>query len=415
MNDSAEVRTTSTSSFAAFRYRDFRLHCAGRFLSGVALNIQSVAIGWYVYSITGSALALGLSGLASFLPSLIFAPFTGHVADTRNRKRISAVAFSLCASASAGLVAIALLGVRDVLPIYACVVLVGSARAFASPASQALTPNLVPLSELANAITWYSSSWSAANISGPAIGGLLYVLGARFAFGCALTLFIFAAICMVLIRYAPRPGTVRERVTWATLSAGLKFIHSRQVVFGAVTLDLVAVLFGGATALLPIVAKEILHAGPLALGLLRASPAIGAIAMGALLAHRPIASRAGRKMLVAVALYGLAVIAFGLSKSLPLSMVLLAVVGASDQISVVVRHTMVQSETPDEMRGRVAAVTSIFIGATTDLGEFESGITAYWFGAVAAIVLGGAMTSLVAALWAAMFPKLRNRNALVER
>lgn len=403
------------STYTAFRHRDFRLHCAGRLLSGVALSMQNVAIGWYVYSVTNSALALGFSGLASFLPSLLLTPFTGHVADTHDRKTIVGAAYSLCACSSIGLFLIAYLQLRNVLLIYACIVLVGSARAFANPAGQALTPNLVPREDLQNAVTWYSSAWSAANISGPAIGGLLYVLGPTIAFGCALVGFASAALCAFLIHFAPQVGAIRDRMSWKTISAGLHFIASRQVIFGAISLDLVAVLFGGATALLPIVAKVTLHTGPWGLGLLRASPAVGAIAMGAFLAHVPLRSGAGKKMLASVGIYGLAIIAFGFSANLALSMLLLALAGASDQISVVVRHTMVQTDTPDEMRGRVSAVNSIFIGASSDLGEFESGVTAALMGAIPAIIFGGVMTTVLAGGWAVIFPGLRKRDMLVER
>jgi MFS family permease len=402
------------SSYTAFLHHDFRLHCAGRLFYGAALSMQTVAIGWYVYSVTNSALALGFSGLASFAPSLLFTLFAGHVADTHNRKLVVGTAFTLSACSSLALVLIAYLQIRNVLPIYVCIGLVGSARAFADAAAQALTPNLVPAEHFANAVTWYSSAWSAANISGPAIGGLLYIFGPTVAFGCAFMAFAIAAVSAFLIRYAPQGGVIRERIRWETLSAGLHFVASRQVIFGAISLDLVAVLFGGVTALLPIVAKEILHTGPWGLGLLRASPAVGAILMGTLLAHAPIRSGAGKKMLVAVGIYGLATAAFGFSTSLALSMVLLAILGGADQVSVVVRHTMVQSETPDEMRGRVAAVNSIFTGSSTSLGEFESGVTAAWLGTISAIVLGGLMTILLAGGWAALFPSLRNRDKLVE-
>ncbi|HVB90163.1 MAG TPA: MFS transporter [Beijerinckiaceae bacterium] len=403
------------SGYTAFRHRDFRLHCAARLLFGVALSMQSVAIGWYVYSVTNSALALGFSGLASFLPSLLLTPFTGHVADTHSRKRIVGLSFLVCAAASLGLFCIAYLHLRDVLPIYACIVVAGSAKAFANPAAQALTPNLVPKDQFANAITWYSSAWSAANISGPAIGGFLYVLGPTTAFAAAILAFASAATSSLLIRHAPRTGLVRERISWATISAGLRFIYSRQVIFGAISLDLVAVLFGGATALLPIIAKHALHTGPWGLGLLRASPAIGAIAMGAALAHAPITFGAGKKMLGAVGVYGAAIAAFAFSSSLALSMALLALAGAADQVSVVVRHTMVQTETPDDMRGRVAAVNSIFIGASSDLGEFESGATAALLGAIPAIAFGGAMTIVLALAWSVLFPRLRKRDRLIER
>ena len=403
------------SGYAAFQHRDFRLHCAARLLFGIALSMQTVAIGWYVYSVTKSALALGLSGLASFLPAAFFALFTGHVADSFDRRKVVSIAFAMCSLGSLGIMLIALNASTDVQLIYACIIVIGASRAFANPAAQALTPNLVPREHFANAVTWYSSAWSSARIIGPALGGLLYLLGPTVPFVVAFLVFAGAGLCMIFIAASSKAQAARGAITWATLSAGLRFIWSRQVIFGGISLDLVAVLFGGATALLPIVAQDILHVGPWGLGLLRSSPAIGAIAMGAYLAHAPIRGGAGKKMLIAVAVYGLAIMAFGWSQDLLLSMALLATVGAADQISVVVRHTMVQSETPDEMRGRVAAVNSIFISGSSDLGEFESGVTAAWWGTVPAIIVGGAASLMFAGLWGVLFPQLRDRDQLVEK
>jgi MFS family permease len=402
------------AGYIAFQSPNFRLHCLARLVYGIALSMQSVAVGWYVYSVTKSALALGLSGLASFAPAAFFALFTGHVADSYDRRLVVSIAFSVSALAAFGLLVIALLGVTNVNMIYACILLLGASRAFANPAAQALTPNLVPKEHFANAVTWYSSSWSTARIVGPAIGGLLFLAGSAAPFlGCFL-LFATAALCMFMMGATTQSKAGRGPVTWETLSAGLKFIRSREVILGGISLDLVAVLFGGATALLPIVAQDILGTGAWGLGLLRASPAVGAIVMGALLAHLPIRTGAGKKMLFAVGCYGLAIIGFGLSGNLVLSMLMLSLVGASDQISVVVRHTMVQSETPDEMRGRVAAVNAIFISGSSDLGEFESGVTAAWWGTVPAIIVGGAATMGFAMLWAVIFPQLRDRQKLVE-
>ena len=378
--------------------------------------MQTVAIGWYVYSVTHSALALGVSGLASFLPAAFFALFTGHVADTYNRRTVVAVSFAICTLASFGLLVIVMTGTTDVRLIYACILVIGASRAFSNPAAQAMTPNLVPKEHFANAVTWYSTALSSSRIVGPAFGGLLYIVGPSVPFLAAFLVFAGAVVCVLFISMPDKPqASGRGAITWETLSAGLRFIWSRQVIFGGISLDLVAVLFGGTTALLPIVAQDILHVGPWGLGLLRSSPAIGAILMGAFLAHWQIRGKAGKKMLMAVGVYGLAIMAFGLSQNLILSMVLLAVVGASDQISVVVRHTMVQSETPDEMRGRVAAVNSIFISGSSDLGEFESGMTAAWWGTVPAIIVGGAATVGFAALWSVLFPQLRDRDQLIGK
>jgi len=273
----------------------------------------------------------------------------------------------------------------------------------------------VPKEHFTNAVTWYSSAWSTSRIIGPALGGLLYVLGPVAPFLVSCLFFAAASLCVTMLSVSTRPQGGRGPITWETLSAGLRFIRSRQVIIGAISLDLVAVLFGGATALLPIVAKDILQVDAWGLGLLRSAPALGAIAMGAWLAHSPIRGKAGKTMLIAVAIYGLSIVGFGLSGTLILSMLMLAMSGAADQISVVIRHTMVQAETPDEMRGRVAAVNGIFVSGSSDLGEFESGVTAWWWGTVPAIVVGGAATVGFAALWAIIFPQLRDRDQLVGK
>ncbi len=410
------ANTTDADGHAAFRFRDFKLHFSARLIMGIAMSMQAVAIGWYVYSATKSPLALGLTGLSAFIPAVFFALFTGHVADTYNRRIIVTVCFATFALSSLGLLWLVATGVKNPAFIYVFTLINGTARAFSNPAAQALTPNTVPREYFANAVTWYSSAWSASRVIGPAIGGLVYILGPAVPFMIAFVCFLVAATCVFCISTSGSASKAdRGPITWATLSAGLRFIGSRKVLLGSISLDLVAVLFGGAVALLPIVAQDILHVGPWGLGLLRAAPSIGAILMGAALAHWPMQSGAGKKMLLAVACYGVATILFGLSQNLFLSMALLAIVGASDQISVVVRHTMVQAETPDDMRGRVAAVNSIFISGSSDLGEFESGATAAWWGTAPAIVFGGAATLLFAALWGALFPDLRNRNKMVEK
>ena len=400
------------SGYAAFTHRDFRFHCTARLLFGIALSMQTVAVGWYIYSVTSSALLLGISGLASFLPAAILALFAGHVADTHNRRKIVAGSFAVCTMGALGLLALVISGSSDVRLIYACIVAVGSGRAFANPAAQALTANVVPKEHFPNAVTWYSSAWSTSRIIGPAVGGLLYLLGPVAPFMVACVFFGAASLCVAMVSVSDRPQGGRGPITWETISVGLQFIRSRQVILGAISLDLVAVLFGGATALLPVVAKDILQVDAWGLGLLRSAPALGAIAMGAYLAHSPIRGKAGKKMLIAVAIYGLSVVGFGLSGSLIVSMLMLASSGAADQISVVIRHTMVQSETPDDMRGRVAAVNSIFVSGSSDLGEFESGVTAAWWGTVPAFIFGGAATVGFATLWAVMFPQLRERDQI---
>jgi MFS family permease len=410
----ADAAAGPDGGWAAFRHRDFALYFASRFLSAVAVQAQNVGVGWLVYDLTGDPLALGLIGLASFLPAAGLALVTGHVADRYDRRAVLLACYAAMTLTALGLLAFAAgWGGGRVWPVYALTAASGAARAFANPAGQALVPNLVPRRHLGNAIAWNSSAWQTATIVGPAVGGLLFAFGATVVFGAsalgfALTLALLAAI-------APRGrAAAPERPTWASLVAGIGFIRSRPVILGAISLDLFAVLLGGATALLPVYARDILHTGPWGLGLLRSAPAAGAVCMALLLAHRPLRRRTGRRMFQAVSLFGLATIGFGLSTSLPLSLACLFVLGAADMVSVFVRQTLVQAETPDAMRGRVAAVNSVFIGASNELGEFESGVLAGLVGAVWAVVLGGAGTLLVAALWARWFPELRERDRLVR-
>ena len=398
--------------YAAFRSRDFRLFSASRLLSIMALQMQNVAVGWLIYDLTRSAFALGLVGLAAFVPALALVLVTGHVADASDRRLIMLIAHAATALSAAGLVLFAAMGADAALPVYGLVALAGTARAFGLPAQQALLPLLVPREDFGNAVAWNSSVNQTATISGPALGGVLYLLGPTVVFATVAAAFAAAALLAALIVPRP-PERRRERTSWTTLVAGLSFIRAHPVVLGAISLDLVAVFLGGATALLPILAQDILHVGPVGLGLLRSAPAVGALAMAFTLAHRPVARNAGRRMLQAVALFGLSTIGFGLSTSLYLSLACLALIGAADMVNVYVRQTLVQTETPDAMRGRVAAVNSIFIGASNELGEFESGTLAALLGAVPAVVIGGAATIAVAALWGRMFPQLAARDRLI--
>lgn len=410
-----EEKGGASGAYSAFAFRDFRYWIAYRYLSGVGHQMKNVGVGWYLYETTGSAIALGVAGLASFLPSLLFALVTGHVADTYNRRIVVVTAFSLCAAAMLAMTAAILAGGAPLWLIYLCVALIGMGRAFGNPASQAITPNLVPREHFANAVTWYASTWQFATVSGPALGGLLYIFGPNVIFVAATLAFAVSALCVHMLRTPLDPSKAgRGPITWATLSAGIYFIWSRQVIFGAIALDLVAVLFGGVTALLPILAKDVLEVGPVGLGILRSSPAIGAILMGFIIARAPIQGGAGKKMLVAVAIYGVAAVVVGLSPWFLVSVLALFVMGASDQVSVVVRHTMVQSETPDQMRGRVAAVSSIFVSGSADLGEFRAGVTAALFGVGPAIMIGGGLTIFFAAAWAKLFPQLAARDKLVQ-
>ncbi|MER2606340.1 MAG: MFS transporter [Siculibacillus sp.] len=398
---------------AAFRHRDFRLYFGARFLAGLAIQAYDVGIGWFVYDITRSAWALGLVGLSVFLPNLLFALVTGEVADRFDRRRIAALAHATMAIAAAGVLVCVVVGITTPVPIYAFAALLGTARAFGMPASQALLPSLVPKETFSNAVAWASTAWQTSTIAGPALGGLLYALGPKVVFVFAFV--AFAVASAAVFRIVPRPvaGT-REKPSVDTVLAGIRFIRSRPALLGAISLDLFAVLLGGATALLPIYARDILMTGPWGLGLLRSAPAVGAAATAFVLAHRPLTRNSGKWMFAAVGLFGLATIGFGLSTSLPLSLAFLTVLGASDMVSVFVRLTLVQHDTPDEMRGRVSAVNSVFIGASNELGEFESGALAALVGAVGAVVIGGVGTLIVAVLWAKLFPDLFRRDRLTD-
>ena len=397
---------------AVFRSRDFSLYLVARFLSALAIQMQNVAIGWLVYDLTRDPLALGLVGLASFLPAVALALVTGHSADRYDRRRILVVCYLVTLGTACGLLFIALSGSRQVWLIYGLLLIFGVGRAFANPAGQALVPNLVTPVQLGNAIAWNSTVWQTATIAGPALGGLLYYFGAPVAFGAAALCFL--ACCILFGLMHSRPQAVPSDVTWETLLAGIRFIRSRPAIFGAISLDLFAVLLGGATALLPVYARDILDVGPGGLGLLRSMPAVGALVVALWLAQRPLQSRSGLRMFQGVALFGVATIGFGLSTSVLLSCLCLFVLGAADMISVFVRSTLVQFDTPDAMRGRVAAVNSVFIGASNELGEFESGAAAALIGTVPAVVLGGVGTLVVCGLWMRWFPALRYRDRLTS-
>lgn len=398
---------------AAFRHPDFRLYVTARFLSGLAIQAYDVGVGWFVYDITRSAWALGLVGLSVFLPNLLFVLVSGEVADRFDRRRISAAAQATMAIAAAGALACVVAAIDTPTPIYALAALLGTARAFGMPAGQALLPSLVPKETFPNAVAWSSSAWQTSTIAGPALGGLLYALGPTVVFGFAAAAFAIAAASTASI--APRPAVGgRERPSVDTVLAGIRFIRSRPAILGAISLDLFAVLLGGATALLPIYARDILATGPWGLGLLRSAPAIGAATTALVLAHRPLTRRSGRIMFAAVGLFGLSTIGFGLSTWLPASLGFLALLGASDMVSVFVRLTLVQHDTPDEMRGRVSAVNSVFIGASNELGEFESGALAALIGPVGSVVIGGLGTLAVAIAWARFFPDLWRRDRLTD-
>lgn len=393
-----------------FQSRDFSLYLGARFLSALAIQVQNVAVGWLVYDLTRDPLALGLVGLAVFLPAVTLALVTGHVADRHDRRRILAVCYAVTCLTAVGLLACAWAGTRQVGLLYGLLLVFGTSRAFANPAGQALVPNLVPPQHLGTAIAWNSTAWQTATIAGPALGGLLYYLGPAVAFGASAATFL--ACLGLLLTMHGRPQAPRSDLSWTTLLAGIRFIRSRPAIFGAISLDLFAVLLGGATALLPVYARDILHVGPAGLGLLRSMPAVGALLVALWLAQRPLQQRCGLRMFQAVAVFGLATMAFGISTSVYWSCLCLFVLGGADMISVFVRQTLVQFDTPDAMRGRVAAVNSVFIGASNELGEFESGAVAAWIGTVPSVLVGGAGTLLVCALWMRWFPALRDRDRL---
>jgi len=404
----------STRGWSAFRHRDFRLFCAARLSITLAIQMQNVAVAWLVYDVSRDALALGLVGLASFLPTAALVLVSGMTADRYDRRRILVLAYAAMAVVAAGLLTHVWAASPTLWPVYLLVVGFGTARAFGNPAGQAIVPSLVPLEEFGNAVAWNSTALQVGTIAGPALGGLLYAVDSAAPFLAAILCFASGALLVAALR--PYGASARrEPVTWPLLVAGLAFIRSRRVVLGAISLDLFAVLLGGSTALMPIFARDVFSVGPGGLGLLRTMPAVGALVMALVLAHsRLLSRRTGERMLLAVAVFGMATVGFGLSRHFILTLGLLALIGAADMVSVVVRQTLVQAETPDRLRGRVAAVNTVFIGASNELGEFESGALARWVGTVSAVVIGGLSTMAIAALWARWFPELRERDQLVS-
>lgn len=380
-------------------------------LAGIMANqMLMVAVGWHMYDLTASAWDLGMVGLFQFVPALVMTLPAGQVADRFNRARIFAACMLTQAGVASLLLWATLSGHASRELILGLSVALGLARAFQMPAQQALTPLLVPRALLQRAIAVSSSGMEVAVISGPALGGLLYTTGASTVYITCTALLLVAFMLAIVIRYDFVPA--RKASSWGDVFAGLHFVWQRKVLLGATSLDLFAVLLGGATALLPIYAKDILHTGPVGLGLLRAAPAVGALTMSLVLTRWPLDRKVGPRLLMAVGVFGLATLVFGLSSSFWLSMFALAVTGAADNVSVVTRLTLTQLETPDEMRGRVAAVNSIFIGASNQLGEFESGVTAAAFGAVGSVALGGVGSMLIATAWTRLFPELAKRDRM---
>ena len=393
-----------------FTHRQFIRFWLARLAGTSANQMLMVAVAWHMYDITSSAWDLGLVGLFQFVPALLLMLPAGHVADRYHRARI----FAACMGIQ-GVVAVVLIcatqfhfASREL--ILGISILLGVARAFQMPAQQALVPQLVPQQLLQSAVALSSSGMQVAIIGGPAIGGLLYTTGATTVYVTCAVLLAASAILALMVRYQHKVAPMNT--TWQTVLAGFSFVWQHKVVLGATSLDLFAVLLGGATALLPIYARDILHTGPVGLGVLRSAPAVGALCMSLVIMRWPLARYVGHRLLAAVAVFGVATLVFGLSSHFGLSLLALVITGAADNVSVVIRSTLVQLETPNEMRGRVSAVNSMFIGASNQLGEFESGATAALFGAVGSVVVGGVGTLLIAAGWLKLFPALADRDRM---
>ena len=392
-------------------HRPFVAFWMARVFTASGFQMLTVAIGWHLYQLTGNVLDLGLVGLVEFTPRVLFMLHTGHVADRYDRRKVAA----LCQTLQALIALVLALGsasghvTREL--IFVLAFLLGSARSFEMPATQALLPNVVPAGLFPRAVAASASASQAATIVAPAIGGFLYAFGSTWVYGPTVALYGIACL-LTLSLDARQQLAQRGRANLESLLAGIRFIRSRPDIFGAISLDLFAVLLGGATALLPVFAKDILLTGAWGLGLLRSAPAVGALLMSLWLARFPVERKVGLIMFTSVGVFGVATIAFGLSTSFWFSLAVLVVLGAADMISMVIRGAFVQLETPDEMRGRVSAVNGLFIGASNQLGEFESGVTAHWFGTVPAVVLGGVGTLVVTGVWMKLFPTLTHRDRM---
>ena len=410
----------------AFASRDFRRYQLARCAVILGAEAQAVAVAWQVYAMTHRAIDLGFTGLALFLPMLLFLLPAGHVADRFDRRHVIMVCYGLQLFCTGTLVMLARSGSRNVLPIYAVLFFVGMGRAFSGPASAALVPHLVPEEHFVNAVTWGGAIFQMANITGPALGGLLFTFPLSHFFpgtrlegaGIVYVFMLCTLVCFLALMGSlhVRPGRMEHRdLSIKVLLAGFEYVSRAKILLGAFSLDLFVVLLGGATALMPIFAQDVLHQGPRGLGMLRAAPAVGAVIMSMALARFPMKRHAGRKLFIAVAVYGVATVVFGLSRNVLLSLGALAVLGSADMVSVVIRGSVVQLATPPEMRGRVSAVHALFVNASNEMGEFESGLTAQWWGAVRATVVGGVGALAVAGGWSAFFPHLRRADELTAK
>jgi MFS family permease len=412
--------TDARAGRAAFTHSAFVIFEIARFLIVAAVEMQAVAVGWQVYEITKRPLDLGYVGLAQFLPGILLFPISGHASDRYPRRHVLSTCYAGYSLCFGLLLALTYRRERSVALIYVVLLLIGVVRSFNSPASRSILPLLVPEKDFPNAVAWNATIFQAATILGPSFGGIIYAAahGPATVYMIAALIALGATVSSFRIhpqfQVRPRQATSPSSMTLKSIFAGLHFIWTRKLILGAISLDLFAVLLGGAVALLPVYAREILRTGPWGLGLLRTAPGVGATLMAILLAHRPLRGRSGPTLLWAVAGFGIFTIIFGLSRSLTVSLIALVLLGASDMVSIIIRATLTQLATPDEMRGRVNAVDMIFIGTSNEFGQFESGITAQWFGTVPAVVLGGIGTLVVIALWAWLFPELRHAGPLEE-
>jgi MFS family permease len=405
--------TLKGPSTSVLHYSSFAYFWFSRILSTIAFQAQTVGVGWQMYALTGDPLDLGLVGLVQFVPIVMLTLLVGHAADRYDRRLILGICQTIEALTAAILVAGSLGGWLTRECLLAVVAVLGAARAFEEPTRAALLPGLVPRPLISRATALYASASQLARIVGPALGGFLYVLGPTAAYSAATVAYAAAAVLPFFIIVTPTERT-RQPVSVASVLSGLVFIWSKPIILGAISLDLFVVLLGGATALLPIYARDILHTGPWGLGLLRAAPGVGAIGVAAALARQQIRRGVGPLLFASVTIFGLATLAFGVSTSMSLSLIALAILGAANVVSVVIRWSLIQLHTPDEMRGRVTAVNSLFTGTSNQLGDFESGLTAAWLGTVPSVLIGGIGTVLVAVVWMRIFPALRQARALDE-
>jgi len=401
----------------AWESRDFRLYSSARLIGIMGAEAQSVGVAWQVYQLTHSALALGYTGLALFLPGIFFVLPAGHVADRYDRRAVILVCNTVQAIATALLLFLTLHGISSIWVVYAILFLIGTGRCFSGPAASSLVPTLVPREHFVNAVTWGASIFQIANVTGPMLGGFLFTVGfagrlngAPLVYAFTLGSLLIYLTLFALIR--PRGPAQRKAFTVKTVLAGLRYVAQTRLLLGSISLDLFAVLLGGAVSLMPIFAQDVLHEGPHGLGLLRAMPSVGALMVSLTMIMWPLKHRAGKTMLMCVGMFGAATVVFGLSRSVLLSCAMLLIIGATDMVSVVVRSSILQLATPPEMRGRVSSVNWLFLGASNEFGEYESGLTAHWWGAVRAVVIGGVASMMVTGLWSIFFPALRHADKL---